>query len=136
MGIIFTNKWIVIGKKGMRNLVIVGLALLVFGCSNHLTKTSYSLEKGMSKSDVIEKMGLPDRRSMRGDDEALQYSEVAGFGQCSYIVVWLSMDKLTAVTSRSGSSVAGCGLGSKEVDWGQVPSQKIDLNVTTKVAND
>ncbi|MDF4652444.1 hypothetical protein QQA20_25135 [Vibrio parahaemolyticus] len=117
----------------MKKILMLGLSLLVFGCSNHLTKTSYALEKGMSKSEVIQKMGLPDRRSMRGDDEALQYSEVAGFGQCSYIVVWLSSGEVTAVTSRSGSSVAGCGLGSKEVDWGQVPSQKIDLNVTTKV---
>lgn len=112
---------------------MLGLSLLIFGCSNHLTKTSYTLENGMSKSEVIQKMGLPDRRSMRGDNEALQYSEVAGFGQCSYVVVWLSSGEVTAVTSRSGSSVAGCGLGSKEVDWGQIPSQKIDLNVTTKV---
>ena len=77
-------------------------------------------------------MGLPDRRSMRGNDEALQYSEIAGFGQCSYIVVWLSNGKVTAVTSRSGPSIAGCGLGSKEVDWGQMPKPQLDINIRTK----
>ena len=108
------------------------MLLVSVGCSTHLTRTSYSLEAGMSKQEVIEKMGLPDRRSMRGSDEALQYSEIAGFGQCSYIIVWLSEGKVTAVTSRSGPSVAGCGLGSKEVDWGQMPKPQLDINITTE----
>jgi len=85
----------------------------------------------MSKQEVVEKMGLSDRRSLRGNDEALQYSEIIGFGQCSYITVWLSNKIVTAVTSRSGSSVAGCGLGSKEVDWGQMPKPRLDVNITT-----
>ncbi len=116
----------------MKNLMLVAMLLVSVGCSTHLTRTSYSLEAGMSKQEVIEKMGLPDRRSMRGSDEALQYSEIAGFGQCSYIIVWLSEGKVTAVTSRSGPSVAGCGLGSKEVDWGQMPKPQLDINITTE----
>lgn len=103
----------------MKSLMFVVVLLAVVGCSTQLSKTSYSLEAGMPKQEVIEKMGLPDRRSMRGGDEAMQYSEIAGFGQCSYIIVWLSGGKVTAVTSRSGPSVAGCGLGSKEIDWGE-----------------
>lgn len=95
------------------------LSVLIVGCTNKLTHASYSLEKGMSKSEVIKRLGMPDRRSMKGDNEALQYSEVVGFGQCSYIVVWLFSSKVTAITSRSGPSVAGCGLGAKEIDWNQ-----------------
>jgi len=105
------------------------LFITIQGCSSQLTKTSYSLEKGMPKSEVIEKMGLPDRRTMKGDDEALQYSEIAGFGQCSYIIVWLSQGRVIAVTSRSGPSIAGCGLGSKEVDWGQMPKPELNINI-------
>lgn len=118
----------------MKKVLILSLLLSLLGCSTALTRASYSLESGMSKKEVIEKMGLPDRRSMRGDDEALQYSEVVGFGQCSYITVWLSHSKVIAVTSRSGPSVAGCGLGSREVDWGQMPKPQLDLNITTKSA--
>jgi hypothetical protein len=118
----------------MKIFIFVVVSLVMVGCSTHLTRTSYSLEAGMPKQVVIEKMGMPDRRSMRGSEEALQYSEVVGLGQCSYITVWLSDGKVTAVTSRSGPSVAGCGLGSKEVDWGQVPKPQLDVNINTKSA--
>ena len=113
----------------MKIFIFAVMSLVVMGCSTHLTRTSYSINAGMSKQSVIDKMGFPDRRSMRGSDEALQYSEIVGFGQCGYIIVWLSEEKVTAVTNRSGPSIAGCGLGSKEVDWGQMPKPEININV-------
>ena len=99
----------------MKFFIFTVISLIVMGCSTHLTRTSYSINAGMSKQSVIDKMGFPDSRSMKGSDEALQYSEIVGFGQCAYIVVWLSEGQVTAVTNRSGPSVAGCGLGSKIV---------------------
>ena len=60
-----------------------------------------------------------------------KYSEIVGFGQCGYIIVWLSDAKVTAVTNRSGPSIAGCGLGSKEVDWGQMPIPELNINIRT-----
>ena len=116
----------------MKIFTIIIISLSIVSCSSHLTRTSYSLETGMSKQVVIQKMGLPDRRSLKGHDEALQYSEVIGFGQCSYIIVWLSNSKVIAVTSRSGGSIAGCGLGSKEIDWGQMPKPELNININTK----
>ena len=117
----------------MRNVLITGLVglSLLAGCSTSLTQAAYGIETGMSKKTVVQAMGLPDRRSMRGNDEALQYSEIVGFGQCGYIIVWLSDSKVTAVTNRSGPSVAGCGLGSKEVDWGQMPKPELNINLRT-----
>lgn len=109
---------------------LLGLGMLA-GCSTSLTQAAYGIETGMSKNTVVQKMGLPDRRSMRGNDEALQYSEIVGFGQCGYIIVWLSESKVISVTNRSGPSVAGCGLGSKEVDWGQMPKPELNINVRT-----
>lgn len=109
-------------------ILMIGLALLS-GCSTYLTKKSYEIDQGMTKADVIKLMGIPDRRSWRDKGEALQYSEISGFGQCSYIVVWLYDGLVSGVTSRSGASVGGCGLGAAEVDWGQMPSKKIELKV-------
>ena len=114
----------------MRKLSIAILALLLISCGT-MTKNSMTLEPGMSKHDVIQVLGVPDGRSFRGEDEALQYQEIAGYGQCSYITVWLSKSKLLAVTNRNGASIAGCGLGSKEVDWGQMPRNRIDVNIST-----
>ncbi|MFA5985070.1 MAG: hypothetical protein WC782_13725 [Methylococcaceae bacterium] len=116
----------------MKLSLLVVLLINLAGCSTFLTRTSYSLEAGMPKQIVIGKMGLPERRSLRGNDEALEYSEIVGYGQCSYIIVWLSNGKVTAVTSRSGASVAGCGLGSKEIDWGQIPKPELNININTK----
>ena len=116
----------------MRKIILASLILLVSGCSTSLTKRAYNIETGMSKQSVLQRMGVPDRRSMRGADEALQYSEIVGFGQCGYIIVWISEGKVVAVTNRSGPSIAGCGLGSKEVDWGQIPKPEMTLNINIK----
>lgn len=83
----------------------------------------------MTAAEVHEILGEPDRRSFRGADEAWQYHDVVGFGQCEYLTAWISESALLAVTSRRGSSVAGCGLGSRAVDWGQMPESSIDVNV-------
>jgi hypothetical protein len=66
-------------------------------------------------------IGSPADRSFRGSDEAWQYQEIAGFGQCKYTTVWISDGKLAGLSTRRGGSVAGCGLGSQEVDWSQMP---------------
>lgn len=87
------------------------------------------LEAGMNATEVRALLGEPDRRSFRGSDEAWQYHDVVGFGQCEYLTAWISDDVLHAVTSRRGDSVAGCGLGSRAVDWGQMPDSSIDVNV-------
>ena len=117
----------------MQKVLIAGIVSVgvLSGCSTSLTEAAYGIETGMSKNTVVQKMGLPDRRSMRGNGEALQYSEIVGFGQCGYIIVWLSESKVISVTNRSGPSVAGCGLGSKEVDWGQMPKPELNINVRT-----
>jgi hypothetical protein len=86
----------------------------------------------MTKQEVLQIMGVPDSRSFRETNEAWQYQEVAGFGQCSYLTLWMSNGRLVATTNRTGSSVAGCGLGAREVDWGQMPRPSLDLNINTR----
>ena len=79
------------------------------------------LEPGMTKQQILDVLGSPADRSFRGSDEAWQYQEIAGFGQCKYTTVWISDGKLAGLSTRRGGSVAGCGLGSQEVDWSQMP---------------
>lgn len=79
------------------------------------------LEPGMSKDEVQKLLGAPADRSFRGSDQAWQYQEVAGFGQCKYTTVWIRGAKVVGVSTRRGKSVAGCGLGSREVDWSEMP---------------
>jgi SmpA / OmlA family len=86
-------------------------------------KAVAKLEPGMAKQQVLAIMGEPADRSFRGTDEAWQYQEIAGFGQCKYTTVWISNGKLVGVSSRRGGSVAGCGLGSRDSPDATSPSQ-------------
>jgi hypothetical protein len=100
-----------------RALVLL-LALSSVGLSADHTD---QLEPGMTKDDVHKLMGTPADKSFRGTDEAWQYQKVAGFGQCKYTTVWIREAKVVGVSSRRGSSVAGCGLGSHPIDWSEMP---------------
>lgn len=117
----------------MRTRLLAGIAaaLLLAACAQ-TTKKSILLDPGMSKQQVLELMGTPESRSFKGENEAWQYQEIVGLGQCSYIIVWIASGRVLAVTNRSGASIAGCGLGSREVDWGQMPKPSIDVNVNIK----
>ena len=109
-------------------ILALGLVLLT-GCASNM-KNSMMLSPGDSKQTTLDHMGTPYDRSFSGDNEAWQYMEVVGYGQCEYMTVWFQGDKLHSVTSRRGSSIAGCGLGSKPVDWGQFKPHPIELDVT------
>jgi SmpA/OmlA family protein len=97
------------------------VSLISVGCAS-TGKAVAKLEPGMTKQQVLAALGEPADRSFRGKDEAWQYQEIAGFGQCKYTTVWITEGKLIGVSTRRGKSVAGCGLGSSEVDWQQMPS--------------
>lgn len=111
-----------------KSLLFLVISIFLSGCGS-ITNNSLNLEPGMSKQQVIKILGTPDTRSFKGLSEAWQYSEVVGYGQCSYLTAWFRNSKLISLTSRKGSSVAGCGLGSREVDWGQMPKPSLDLNI-------
>jgi hypothetical protein len=113
----------------MKYLTIIIMCTIVIGCSS-LSKKSLLVESEMTKTEVVKILGAPENRSFKGSSEAWQYSEVVGFGQCNYMTAWFISSKLIAITNRRGSSVAGCGLGSREVDWGQMPKSSLDINIT------
>ncbi len=107
----------------MNKYLIAFLAVLSFGAACASTGRHVAqLEPGMSSQQVLSIMGQPADRSFQGKDEAWQYQEIAGFGQCKYTTIWISDGKLIGVSTRRGGSVAGCGLGSRPVDWREMPS--------------
>jgi len=99
----------------------LALASLFVGCAS-TGKAVAKLEPGMAKEEVLQVMGPPNDRSFRGAHEAWQYQEIAGFGQCKYTTIWISEGRLLGISTRRGASVAGCGLGSEEVDWSEMPA--------------
>ena len=103
------------------SMLLVITTLVFVGCAS-TGKAVAKLEPGMTKQQVLDILGPPADRSFRGTDEAWQYQEIAGFGQCKYTTVWISKGKLVGISTRRGGSVAGCGLGSQEVDWSQMPA--------------
>lgn len=112
-------------------LIVLSFIVFLSACST-LDKRSLSLEPGMTKNQVSTILGTPANRSFREQNEAWQYQGIVGFGQCVYKTAWFTGARLVSITSRRGSSVAGCGLGSREVDWGQMPSPSLDLNVNIR----
>ena len=115
----------------MNKIIVVFLVFILVGCAT-TTKKSLNLEPDMTKQEVVQILGEPDARTFKGDKEAWQYQEIVGFGQCSYMTVWIDRGKVIGVTSRRGSSIAGCGLGSRTIDWGQMPKPSIDVNINIK----
>ena len=116
-----------------RKLAALLLVLLVLqGCASTTAGGKQNVHHGMTLQEVQKLLGTPDDRSFREDNEALQYYDVVGFGQCEYLAAWFSKGVLHAVTTRRGSSVAGCGLGSQPVDWGQMPKPSLDVNLNVQ----
>lgn len=97
------------------------LLLLTFSITAAAGKPTERIEPGMPKDNVRKLLGAPANRSFRGTDEAWQYQEVVGFGQCKYTTVWIRDAKVVGLSERRAKSVAGCGLGSKEIDWSEMP---------------
>lgn len=118
------------GRDGiLRIIAVVVLCSVLAACASTTSRGMKQLEAGMTTERVRALLGDPDGRSFRRSDEAWQYHDVVGFGQCEYLTAWFSEDVLQAATTRRGDSIAGCGLGSRAVDWGQRPDSSIDVNV-------
>src|SRR6478609_11868071 len=92
-------------------IALLLLSLLAAGCAS-AGQAVAKLEPGMPKEKILAALGPPDDRSFRGKDEAWQYQEIAGFGQCKYTTVWIRDAKVIGLSTRRGQSIAGCGLGS------------------------
>jgi S1-C subfamily serine protease len=105
----------------LRTMIMCGLVFFgIVGCASTTSTAIARVTPGMSTAQVSALLGSPDSRSFRDNYEAWQYADVVGFGQCEYITIFIASGVVRSMTSRRGSSVAGCGLGSAPVDWSQM----------------
>ena len=101
---------------------ILGLALIgLSGCGSTTTRANEEVRPGMTADQVTSLLGEPTNRSFLETYEAWQYDDIVGFGQCEYITIWFNNETVQSMTSRRGSSVAGCGLGSDQINWDEMP---------------
>ncbi len=99
---------------------------LVVGCGTLDNKTII-LNAGDSKERVLEVMGPPIDRQMKGQQEAWQYCvSGAGFGWNDHKIIWLNAGRVTGINSyRSGGS--GCSGNIQPVRWESAPDSVVEL---------
>jgi hypothetical protein len=108
---------------------VLVLALIVLsGCGSTTTKAIDDVRPGLTATEVTNLLGDPTNRSFLETYEAWQYDDIVGFGQCEYITIWFDNEIVQSMTSRRGSSIAGCGLGSDPVNWDDMPKSKKESN--------
>ncbi len=98
-----------------------------------VTHSTSDIQLGMTKEEVVKKLGAPGNRSFSETKEALQYCESA-FNGDRYLTVWLEDQKVTRLTTDQGYVMDGdCVQPYPVIDWGQVPPDtKIEKNVNVK----
>ena len=119
-------------KSGLHMYLKVTISLVilasVLGCASTTARGKEQLKVGMTSAEVGELLGSPDGRSFRESYEAWQYHDIVGMGQCEYLTVWFTDSVLHAITTWRGASVAGCGIGSRQIDWAQMPKPPTKVN--------
>jgi hypothetical protein len=97
--------------------VFLFLAFFIFSCASS-QKRSIQVNNGDSKEKVISIMGNPENRQFNGSKEAWQYCDTS-FGHYNFAVVYFYEEKVTAVTTYSGSPTpfSGCEHHFDPVNW-------------------
>jgi hypothetical protein len=62
----------------------------LLGCASTTARGKESLNPGMSTAQVKKLLGSADGRSFNNTNEAWQYQDVVGFGQCEYLTAWFT----------------------------------------------
>lgn len=113
----------------MRTSIIFIFLLLVvtLGACGTLDKKTILLNVGDDKARVLEVMGTPADRQMRGQQEAWQYCvSGAGFGYNDHKVIWLNSGRVTGITSYR-TRTSGCVGALKTINWESAPDSVIEI---------
>ena len=117
-----------LGDVMRTSMVAIALVLwlVVAGCGTLDNKTIL-LNVGDSNERVLEVMGTPTDRQMRGQQEAWQYCmSSAGLGWNDHKIIWLNAGRVTGINSyRSG--VTGCSGGIQPVRWESAPNSVLEI---------
>ena len=120
----------------MRSLAFAAAssALLVIGCATgqSLLNRALSIDRGQTRQQVIDDLGAPRDKQVRGDDEAWQYCR-SGLWLHEYVVVWFHQNQVTGVTTyrlpREGADPEveplSCSYLFRTVRWEEAPERTI-----------
>lgn len=113
----------------MNKLFPLLVATAVVTACGSLEKKSSLINVGDDKQQVINIMGTPDDRQVKGTKEVWQYCQTgAGFGYHDYRVFGFDQGKITAINSyKSGRPGSSCMTDIKAVNWGDAPDQVIEI---------
>ena len=111
----------------MRSILIAAILTIVSGCSSLPKKTSL-INNGDDKSEVLKVMGPPDDRQFKGEEEAWQYCENAGFGVHDHRLIWLHRGKVTGINTYKSHVMGSCTGGIQPVIWQNAP----DITIETR----
>lgn len=113
--------------------IAIFAACVAVSCASDLslTKKATAVKRGDPSARALQLLGTPDDRQSEEDDEVLQYCAVptpAVAGDSSeFVVVWLSKDTVTGVTSYRRAFTIGnpCVSAFKAIHWEDAPARVI-----------
>lgn len=114
--------------KNTNFIIIAILAVLLTACGS-LEKKSMLLNIGDTKAQVINTMGPPDDRQLKGDNEAWQYCQTgAGFGYHDYRTIWFYNGKVTGINSyKSSRPASSCITDIRPIKWEEAPNTTVEI---------
>jgi len=109
-------------------IIISIFAVLMTACGS-LEKKSILLNVGDTKEQVLNTMGPPDDRQLKGDSEAWQYCQTgAGFGYHDYRTVWFYTGKVTGINSyKSSRPASSCMTDIRAIKWEEAPNTTVEI---------
>jgi hypothetical protein len=106
--------------------ILLSIGLFLTACGTLDSKT-IQLNVGDSKQRVLEVMGTPGDRQVRGINEAWQYCiSGASYGANDHKIIWMKSGLVTGISSYKSNSF-GCTGGMREVRWESSPDAVLEL---------
>jgi len=112
----------------MKKYICLFAVLLLVGCGS-LEKKSILIGNGYTKAQVVEIMGTPDDRQMKGKNEAWQYCQTgAGFGYHDYRIFWFYDGRVTGINSfKSSRPASSCMTDIRQINWENAPDITLEI---------
>ncbi|MCE7565367.1 hypothetical protein LZS85_04540 [Aliivibrio fischeri] len=114
-------------KKQLLSIIVTS-SLFLSACGTLDNKTIL-IDHGASKKDVMEIMGTPQDRQMKGPNEAWQYCKSgSSFGANDHKIIWFYKGKVTGINTYR-TSVSGCTGGIRSISWSEAPDYTIEHRI-------
>jgi hypothetical protein len=94
-----------------------------------IEKTSFYIDPGMTKEQVLKLMGMPGNRQFKEDNEAWQWCQTDYWGTQgdSYIIIWFYKGYVTGMNSYKNLKHGDCTAFFQTLNWEDKPSDIIEI---------